>query len=166
MDVGVSLARTRAHRDPVADRRQVRAPGGGVKQTPGAGGGELAVGREQGVGVLVFEDNARGHQAGGGKRREGLRAAVVPAEVGKSHGGNKAESDGIVDGSATVTRLTAWLSGKVDSHGVDGVVNGVGNTLHDASFGFRRAHTGLAQNYALAMVLGVVALVGVYLVVR
>jgi NADH-quinone oxidoreductase subunit L len=74
--------------------------------------------------------------------------------------------DGIVNGAATVTRFTAWLSGLVDRRGVDGVVNGVGNTLHDASFGFRRMHTGLTQNYALAMVLGVVVFVGVYLVVR
>ena len=74
--------------------------------------------------------------------------------------------DTIVNGSATATRFSAWLSGVVDSRGVDGVVNGVGNTLHDASFGFRRMHTGLVQNYALAMVLGVVVFVGVYLVVR
>ncbi len=74
--------------------------------------------------------------------------------------------DTIVNGSATATRFSAWLSGVADSRGVDGVVNGVGNTLHDASFGFRRMHTGLVQNYALAMVLGVVVFVGVYLVVR
>ena len=74
--------------------------------------------------------------------------------------------DTIVNGSATATRFSAWLSALVDSRGVDGVVNGVGNTLHDASFGFRRVQTGLVQNYALAMVLGVVAFVGVYLVVR
>jgi NADH-quinone oxidoreductase subunit L len=74
--------------------------------------------------------------------------------------------DGIVNGSATVTLFSSWLSGLIDRRGVDGVVNGVGNTLHDASFGFRRMHTGLTQNYALAMVLGVVVFVGVYLVVR
>lgn len=74
--------------------------------------------------------------------------------------------DGIVNGAGAATRFSSWVSGLVDKHGVDGVVNGVGNTLHDASFGFRRAHTGLVQNYALAMVLGVVVFVGVYLVVR
>ena len=74
--------------------------------------------------------------------------------------------DGLVNGSAAVTVFSSWLSALIDRRGVDGVVNGVGNTLHDASFGFRRMHTGLTQNYALAMVLGVVVFVGVYLVVR
>jgi NADH-quinone oxidoreductase subunit L len=74
--------------------------------------------------------------------------------------------DGAVNFSGWMTRATAWLSGLADKHGVDGVVNATGNTLWEASFGYRRLQTGLIQNYALLMMVGVVALVTLYMFLR
>jgi NADH-quinone oxidoreductase subunit L len=74
--------------------------------------------------------------------------------------------DGLVNASGWTTRAAAWLSGLADKHGVDGLVNATGNTLWEASFGYRRLQTGLIQNYALLMVVGVVALVSAYLFLR
>jgi NADH-quinone oxidoreductase subunit L len=74
--------------------------------------------------------------------------------------------DGLVNASGWLTRAFAWLSGLADKHGVDGLVNATGNTLWEASFGYRRLQTGLIQNYALLMIVGVVTLVSVYLFLR
>ena len=74
--------------------------------------------------------------------------------------------DGLVNGSAWFTRFSAWLSGLVDRTVVDGLVNGTGSSLREASHGFRRLQTGLVQNYALLMMIGVFGLVSVYLLVR
>lgn len=74
--------------------------------------------------------------------------------------------DGFVNASGWLTRAAAWLSGLIDTHGVDGMVNATGNSLWEASFGYRRLQTGLVQNYALVMVMGVAALVGAYLFLR
>jgi NADH:ubiquinone oxidoreductase subunit 5 (subunit L)/multisubunit Na+/H+ antiporter MnhA subunit len=74
--------------------------------------------------------------------------------------------DGLVNASGWFTRLMAWVSGLVDTHGVDGMVNATGNTLWEASFGYRRLQTGLIQNYALVIVCGVAVLVSLYLFVR
>jgi NADH-quinone oxidoreductase subunit L len=74
--------------------------------------------------------------------------------------------DGFVNASGWLTRAAAWLSGLADKHGVDGMVNATGNSLWEASFGYRRLQTGLVQNYALMMVIGVAALVGAYLFLR
>ncbi len=72
--------------------------------------------------------------------------------------------DGAVNGSGTVTRVTAWLSGLFDKYFVDGLVNLVGSILQESSFIFRRLQTGLIQNYALLMLFGVFAFVSLYLV--
>jgi NADH-quinone oxidoreductase subunit L len=74
--------------------------------------------------------------------------------------------DGAVDGSGWMTRLAAWLSHMFDKYVVDGLVNVVGWTSHEGSFGLRRLQTGLVQNYALVMVLGVFVFLTVYLLAR
>jgi NADH-quinone oxidoreductase subunit L len=74
--------------------------------------------------------------------------------------------DGTVNGSGWFTRFSAWVSGMLDTYVVDGVVNGAGVTLREASHGFRRLQTGLVQTYALVMMIGLFALVSVYLLVR
>jgi NADH-quinone oxidoreductase subunit L len=74
--------------------------------------------------------------------------------------------DGLVNGSGWLTRVSAWLSGLVDRTVVDGLVNGTGQAFRNASYGFRRMQTGLIQNYALMMMIGVFAFVSAYLLFR
>ena len=74
--------------------------------------------------------------------------------------------DGMVNGSAFFTRISAWFSGLFDRMVVDGMVDTAGSTLREASHGFRRLQTGLVQNYALLMIVGVFAFVSVYLILR
>jgi NADH-quinone oxidoreductase subunit L len=74
--------------------------------------------------------------------------------------------DGAVNGSGWSTRFFAWLSGVLDKYIVDGLVNLIGGTMREASHGFRRMQTGLIQNYALLMLVGVFAFVSVYLILR
>jgi NADH-quinone oxidoreductase subunit L len=74
--------------------------------------------------------------------------------------------DGAVNGSSWVTIVSAWLSGLADRHIVDGAVNLVGWTSQESSYWFRRLQTGLVQNYALLMVLGVFVFVSAYLILR
>jgi NADH-quinone oxidoreductase subunit L len=73
--------------------------------------------------------------------------------------------DGAVNGTGWVTLFSAWLSGLTDKNVVDGAVNFVGWSAEESSFWFRRVQTGLVQNYALLMLFGVVAFVGLYLFV-
>jgi NADH-quinone oxidoreductase subunit L len=74
--------------------------------------------------------------------------------------------DGGVNGAGWLTQFSAWLSGLADKRVVDGLVNLVGWSAEESSYWFRRLQTGLVQNYALLMLFGVVAFVGVYLFVR
>jgi NADH-quinone oxidoreductase subunit L len=74
--------------------------------------------------------------------------------------------DGAVNGSGWTTRFVAWLSGVLDKYIVDGAVNLVGGTMREGSHAFRRMQTGLIQNYALLMLVGVFAFVSVYLLLR
>ncbi|HMD33762.1 MAG TPA: NADH-quinone oxidoreductase subunit L [Vicinamibacterales bacterium] len=74
--------------------------------------------------------------------------------------------DGVVNGSGWVTIVTSWFSGVTDSAVVDGVVNAVGQSVRESSFVFRRLQTGLVQNYAVLMLLGIFVFVSVYLFVR
>jgi NADH-quinone oxidoreductase subunit L len=74
--------------------------------------------------------------------------------------------DGVVNGASWVTLFSAWLSGLTDRQVVDRVVNLVGWTAEESSYWFRRLQTGLVQNYALMMLFGVAAVVGLYLIVR
>jgi NADH-quinone oxidoreductase subunit L len=74
--------------------------------------------------------------------------------------------DGAVNGSGWLTRISAWASHMVDKYVVDGLVNLVGWTAGEGSFLLRRIQTGLVQNYALLMLLGVFAFLTVYLLAR
>ncbi len=74
--------------------------------------------------------------------------------------------DGAVNGTGWVTLFSSWVSGLSDKHVVDGAVNAVGWTAEESSYWFRRLQTGLVQNYALLMLFGVAAFVGLYLIVR
>jgi len=74
--------------------------------------------------------------------------------------------DGAVNGTGWVTIISSWFSGLTDRTVVDGVVNLVGWIVQELSHVFRRLQTGLVQNYALLMLLGVFAFVSVYLFMR
>jgi NADH-quinone oxidoreductase subunit L len=50
-----------------------------------------------------------------------------------------------------------------DQQAVDGAVNGVGRLTQGSSNILRRIQTGVVQNYALALVVGVVLVVGLML---
>jgi NADH-quinone oxidoreductase subunit L len=71
--------------------------------------------------------------------------------------------DGAVNGSGWLTIFTSWASGLIDKYIVDGLVNLVGWILERSSFVFRRAQTGLIQNYALLILVGVFVFVTTYL---
>jgi NADH-quinone oxidoreductase subunit L len=74
--------------------------------------------------------------------------------------------DGAVNGTGKLTVVTSWFSGLTDRSVVDGLVNAVGRVVQEASFTFRRLQTGLIQNYALLMLVGVFAFITVYLLGR
>jgi NADH-quinone oxidoreductase subunit L len=74
--------------------------------------------------------------------------------------------DLIPNGAAAVTRGLSWICLAFDQYVVDGLVNGVANTLQAAFRVFRRAETGHVQNYALFMGAGLFAIVTVYLFFR
>ena len=74
--------------------------------------------------------------------------------------------DGAVNGAGRLTVIGSWLSGLTDRTVVDGLVNFVGWVVQESSLAFRRVQTGLVQNYALLMLFGVFAFVGIYLFVR
>ncbi len=68
--------------------------------------------------------------------------------------------DGGVNGSAWLTRFSSRVTGLTDQYFVDGIVNAVAAfVMRLMSPLFRAAQTGLTQNYALVMVLGLVAAV-------
>jgi NADH:ubiquinone oxidoreductase subunit 5 (subunit L)/multisubunit Na+/H+ antiporter MnhA subunit len=71
--------------------------------------------------------------------------------------------DGAVNGSAWLTRLASRITGGTDQYLVDGVVNAFGAfIIRLMSPLFRAAQTGFTQNYALVMVLGLVAAVAMF----
>jgi NADH-quinone oxidoreductase subunit L len=74
--------------------------------------------------------------------------------------------DGVVNGSGWLTIIGAWFSGLTDRSVVDGVVNLVGRVCEEGSFWFRRLQTGLVQNYAMWMLVGIFAFVSIYLFIR
>ena len=68
--------------------------------------------------------------------------------------------DGAVNGSAWLTRLSSKLTGATDKYFVDGLVNAIAAFIvRLMSPLLRAAQTGFTQNYALVMVLGLVAAV-------
>ena len=71
--------------------------------------------------------------------------------------------DGIVNGLASLSRLTSRIVGGFDKYFVDGLVNTIAAFIARLmSPLFRAAQTGFAQNYALVMVLGLMIAVGVF----
>lgn len=71
--------------------------------------------------------------------------------------------DGAVNGSAWLTRLSSRVTGGTDQYFVDGLVNAVAAfIMRLMSPLFRAAQTGFTQNYALVMVLGLVAAVALF----
>jgi NADH-quinone oxidoreductase subunit L len=74
--------------------------------------------------------------------------------------------DLIPNGASAITKGLSWIAAAFDQYVVDGLVNGVANSLQ-ALFGvFRKAQTGRVQNYALVMGGGLFCLVAVYLLFR
>ncbi len=95
-------------------------------------------------------------------------ATVVSGTLGSANGlwtVDRNVVDGAVNGSGWFTIFTSWVSGLIDKYIVDGLVNFVGWILEKSSFVFRRAQTGLIQNYALLMLVGVFVFV-TYLLLR
>jgi len=71
--------------------------------------------------------------------------------------------DGAVNGMAWITRLSSRITGAVDQYFVDGLVNAIAAfIMRLMSPLLRAAQTGFAQNYALVMVLGLVAAVAMF----
>ena len=71
--------------------------------------------------------------------------------------------DGGVNGTAWLTRLTSRLTGGADKYVVDGLVNTIAAfIMRLMSPLLRAAQTGLTQNYALVMVLGLVVAVALF----
>ncbi len=71
--------------------------------------------------------------------------------------------DGLVNASAAATRISAWLSGQVDIHIVDRIVNLTAEIVGFFSAVLRRLQTGLVQSYVLFLVVGIVLVVTLYL---
>jgi NADH-quinone oxidoreductase subunit L len=73
--------------------------------------------------------------------------------------------DGAVNGSAWLTRLSSKITGGTDKYFVDGLVNAIADfVVRLMSPIVRAAQTGLTQNYALVMVVGLLLAVAFYLV--
>jgi NADH-quinone oxidoreductase subunit L len=71
--------------------------------------------------------------------------------------------DGAVNGAAALTRQASRATGAFDRYVVDGAVNGVAYFIRGImSRLLRSAQTGLTPNYALVMVIGLVAAVVVF----
>ena len=70
--------------------------------------------------------------------------------------------DGVVNGAARGTLISSVISNLADVGLVDGAVNLVAAVLAAVSKLFRRVQTGLVQNYALLMLMGVFILVAFY----
>ena len=71
--------------------------------------------------------------------------------------------DGGVNGSAWLTRLSSRITGVTDQYFVDGLVNAIASfIIRLMSPLLRAAQTGFTQNYALVMVLGLVAAVAIF----
>jgi NADH-quinone oxidoreductase subunit L len=73
--------------------------------------------------------------------------------------------DGGVNGAAWLTRLTSTITGLTDKYLVDGLVNTIANfVISLMSPIVRAAQTGLTQNYALVMVIGLLIAVAFYFI--
>jgi NADH-quinone oxidoreductase subunit L len=64
--------------------------------------------------------------------------------------------DGIVDGSASLTRFTSWLNGLFDNYIIDGIVNAIANLTFWTGNKFRRVQTGNINGYLYGILIAVV----------
>ncbi|HEU4342063.1 MAG TPA: NADH-quinone oxidoreductase subunit L [Candidatus Binatia bacterium] len=64
--------------------------------------------------------------------------------------------DGIVDGSASVTKVVSWFNGLFDNYIIDGIVNAVANVTFWAGNKFRRIQTGNINSYLYGILAAVV----------
>jgi NADH-quinone oxidoreductase subunit L len=71
--------------------------------------------------------------------------------------------DGAVNGSSWVTVRLSFLSAWNDLKIVDGLVNAVAEVIQGGGSRLRRLQTGVVQNYILAMSLGILGMVILYL---
>jgi NADH-quinone oxidoreductase subunit L len=90
-----------------------------------------------------------------------VRGTVVSARI--LHVIDRRVVDAAIDGLASLTQVGAWVSHMIDKYLVDAVVNGMARGAGRGSFLLRRLQTGLVQNYALLMVVGLVAFLTLYL---
>jgi NADH-quinone oxidoreductase subunit L len=60
-------------------------------------------------------------------------------------------------------RLAEWCAGAFDLGVIDGAVNGVAALVARSAAALRRYQTGFVMNYALSMLIGAVALLGLLL---
>jgi NADH-quinone oxidoreductase subunit L len=74
--------------------------------------------------------------------------------------------DRVVETLGSLALVVAWLAHMVDKYCVDGVVSLVGWLAGQVSFLVRTLQTGLVQNYALAMLLGLFIVLTVFLLAR
>jgi NADH-quinone oxidoreductase subunit L len=64
--------------------------------------------------------------------------------------------DGIVNGTASLTRVVSWFNGLFDHYIVDGLVNAVANITFWAGNKFRRVQTGNINSYLYGILIAVV----------
>jgi len=97
------------------------------------------------------------------------RATVVRGTMAGARGlfaFDRRAIDGAVDAFAWVTQIASWFSHMFDKHVVSGLVNLLGWITGRASFFVRILQTGLIQNYALVMVLGLFVFLTAFLFAR
>ena len=71
--------------------------------------------------------------------------------------------DGAVNSSATMVRISAWISNQADIHIVDRIVNLVAEIIKFFSSILRKLQNGLVQQYALFFVIGIILVISFYL---
>ena len=64
--------------------------------------------------------------------------------------------DGIVDGSAALTRFVSWLDGLFDQYIIDGIVNAIANIIFWAGNRLRRVQTGNINSYLYGILIAIV----------
>jgi len=74
--------------------------------------------------------------------------------------------DGAVNRSSWLTVRLSFLSAWNDLKIVDGMVNGIADLIQGGSLNLRRLQTGIVQNYILAMSLGILGMLVLYLFFR
>ena len=93
-------------------------------------------------------------------------ATVVSGTLGTANSFSAFDAevvDGIVNGAAKTTVVVGDLSNLADANAVDGLVDGVWKVLASFSERFRSLQTGVFQNYALMMLVGLGALIVYFL---